>query len=246
MNKNRDLSNKVALVTGAAQGLGAEMAGLLVERGACVVFADINAAASECVARHGKNACFASLDVSSEEQWHHVIDAAVGRFGRLDILVNNAGIFAPGTFQETSVDMLERMFRVNQLGTYLGMKTAAPVLARAPGASIVNISSCVGLRGTISQSAYAATKWAVRGLTKCAALEFAPMGIRVNSVHPGPSETGMMETWSEEHSNAIRAMIPLGRFGKPLEVAEAVAFLASDAASYISGAELAVDGAVFA
>ena len=101
------------------------------------------------------------------------------------------------------------------------------------------------MRGTTGQSAYAATKWAVRGITKCAALELAPLGIRVNSVHPGPSETSMMDSWTEEHSNAILSMIPLGRFGKPVETAEAVAFLASDAASYISGAELAVDGAVF-
>lgn len=246
MSASYDLSGKTVLVTGSAQGLGAAMAALLLERGAHVVYADLNDAAEESARKGGEKASFVRLDVTKEDQWQSALDAVVDRWGGLDVLVNNAGVFAPGSFQDTTVDMLELMFRVNQLGPYLGMKMAAPVLAKSSSPAIVNISSCVGLRGTTNQSAYAATKWAVRGITKCAALEFAPLGIRINSVHPGPSETSMMDTWTEETSNAIRSMIPLGRFGKPFEVAEAVAFLASDAASYITGAELAVDGAVFA
>lgn len=245
MTTHDSLSGKIAIVTGAAQGLGAAMAALLAERGARVIVADLKAGETLPGGGAGGEASFMRLDVTQEDQWQAAMATIVAQFGRLDILVNNAGIFAPGAFAETTVEMLEGMFRVNQLGTYLGIKTAAGAMQRAGGGSIVNISSCVGMRGTVGQSSYAATKWAVRGMTKCAALELAPMNIRVNSVHPGPSETSMMETWSEEQSAAIRGMIPLGRFGKPVETAEAVAFLASDAASYITGAELAVDGAVF-
>ena len=246
MADSYDLLGKTALVTGAAQGLGAAIAELMLERGAKVVFADLNEAAAERAESGGENALFVQLDVTNEDQWLGAMGTILNRFGGLDILVNNAGAFVPATIQETTVEMLELMFRVNHLGTMLGMKSAVDALSKSTGGSIINISSCVGMRGTIGQSAYASTKWAVRGLTKCAALEFAPLGIRANSVHPGPSETNMMDGWSKEQSDAIRGMIPLGRFGKPIEIAEAVAFLASDAAAYISGAELSVDGAVFA
>ena len=246
MSDSISLNGKVAIITGAAHGLGAETARLFARRGARLVVADVDPEGQGLVESIGDAARFMHLDVSDEANWQHVVSATLDIFGGLDILVNNAGIFSPGTIRETGSDLFERLFRVNQLGTLLGIKYATDALAASRAPSIVNVSSCVGMRGTTGQSAYAATKWAVRGLTKCAALELAPQRIRVNSVHPGPSDTRIMAPWGEEAIERIRAMIPFGRFGKANETAEAVAFLASDAAAYTSGAELAVDGAVFA
>ena len=244
MDDSFDLTGRTALVTGAAQGLGAETAKLLLERGANVAVADISQLGNGD-GMAGDRSMSIDLDVTKEDQWESAIRTVIERFGGLDILVNNAGVFAPGPIEEAQPSDLERMFQVNQLGTFLGMKVALSALRNSKHAVIINMSSCVALKGTVHQAGYAATKWAVRGLTRCAALEFAPMGIRVNAVLPGPSETSMMETWTPEQSEAIRGMIPAGRFGKPVETAQAVAFLASSAASYISGAELSVDGAVF-
>lgn len=208
---------------------------------------DCDAGAEEVATSIGTRASFALLDVTREEEWRAVVARAADRFGGLDILVNNAGILTLAPIVEINAEDSERMFRVNQQGPLLGMKTAAPVLARSRrNPAIINLSSCVAMRGTMGQTAYAATKWAVRGMTKCAALEFAPFGIRVNSVHPGPSETDMMGDWLKGQSDAIKDSILLGRFGKPAEIAETIAFLPSDAASYISGAEIEVDGAAFA
>lgn len=245
MTASYDLSGKTALITGAGQGFGAQIARLMAARGATVIVTDIDPRGAEVAAKL-PGGRFIALDVTSEAAWTAALAEAADAYAALDILVNNAGMFAPGSLQETSAETYELMFRVNQLGVMLGMKTAAPVMAASAKPAIVNISSCVGMRGVPGQFAYAATKWAVRGMTKCAAIELAPLGIRVNSVHPGPHETSMLEPWSEEQRNAILGLIPLGRFGQPIETAEAVAFLASDAASYISGAELSIDGAVFA
>lgn len=239
-----ELSAKVAIVTGGAQGLGAQIASLLGARGATVVLTDVNDAGQLVAERIGKRAEFRKLDVSREEEWREVVDGTLSRFGKINILVNNAGVFHQGTILETAAEQYERMFRVNQMGTFLGMKTVAAKMVASENPVIINIASCVSMRGTTAQSAYAATKWAVRGMSRCAALEFAPRGIRVNSVHPGPTETPMLDPWSEEGREFLRSKIPLGRFGKPIDVAEAVAFLASDAASYITGAEFSVDGGV--
>jgi len=240
-----DFLGKVALVTGAAQGFGAEICRVLSARGATVLLADIDEAGASLAAEL-PNAHFRKLDVSDEADWREVADGVVAVFGGLDVLVNNAGVFAPGALEEVEVATLERFYRVNQLGVALGMKACVNGLALRGGGSIVNMSSCVAMRGVAGQFGYAASKWAVRGMTKCAAIELAPRGIRVNSVHPGPHETRMLEPWSEEQRQAILSLIPMGRFGRPVETAHAVAYLASDAASYISGAELSVDGAVFA
>ena len=237
-----DLNGKVAIVTGAAQGIGVETAALLAQRGATVVLADIDERAVAAATRIGPKAVFVRLDVTSESSWIDLTKQVMERFRRINILVNNAGIFCGSMIVETSADAFERMFRVNQLGVLLGMKTVAPLMKATDSPAIINISSCVGMRGTTAQSAYAATKWAVRGMTKCAAIEFAQHGIRVNSVHPGPIPTGINEDFLKERLEFIRSRIPLGRLGEPIDVAEAVAFLASESAKYVTGAEISVDG----
>jgi 3alpha(or 20beta)-hydroxysteroid dehydrogenase len=240
------LSGKVAFITGAARGFGAATAALFAARGAMVVVADIDPEAANIASSIGTTALWLRLDVSVEEDWHEAFRHAIKTFGRVDVLVNNAGIMARGSLQETTGEMFERLFRVNQLGPMLGMKAAVEALSQSGKGSIINISSCLGMGGTAGMIAYAATKWAVRGLTRCAALDLAPLGIRVNSVMPGAGETRMIEPFDEHGKRHMLDLIPFGRFGKPSEVAEAVAFLASDAASYISGAELSVDGGVCA
>ena len=237
-----DLNGKVAIVTGAAQGIGVETAALLAQRGATVVLADIDERAVASAARIGPKAVFVRLDVTSESNWTDLTKQVMKRFKKINILVNNAGIFSGSMIVEASAEAFERMFRVNQLGVLLGMKTVAPLMKADDGPAIINISSCVGMRGTTAQTAYAATKWAVRGMTKCAAIEFAPRGIRVNSVHPGPIPTGINADFIKERSEFLRSRIPLGRLGEPEDVAHAVAFLASESAKYVTGAEISVDG----
>lgn len=240
-----DFSGKIAIVTGAGRGIGTQIAGLLAARGAKVVLTARDAAAEE-IAAGLPNAAFVRLDVTSADDWAMAVARTRELFGGLDILVNNAGLFTPGRLQDTSEADLERLFQSNQLGVMLGMQAVVGAMAGSSNASITNISSVVAMRGVADQFAYAATKWAVRGMTKCAAIELGPLGIRVNSVHPGPSETRMIAGWTDEKRVAITRMIPLGRLGHTPDTAEAVAFLASDAAAYISGAELLVDGGLFA
>ena len=148
--------------------------------------------------------------------------------------------------QDTDVRQMERLFQINQLGTFLGMQAVIPPFEIAGGGAIVNMSSCVSMRGVAGQFAYCASKWAVRGMTKCAALELATRKIRVNAICPGPIDTPLMAAYTPEQKAQVEGLIPWGRLGHPEEVAAAVAFIASDAASFISGAELEVDGAVFA
>ncbi len=245
VDMGRPLVGKVALVTGAARGIGAAIVQIFVRQGAKVLATDISQG-PESAGDSGRAALFTIHDVSDPQSWSAAIALAEERFGRLDILVNNAGILETGAVQDTDARQMERLFRVNQLGTFLGMQAVIAPFETAGGGVIVNMSSCVAMRGVAGQFAYCASKWAVRGMTKCAALELAARKIRVNVICPGPIDTPLMAAYTPEQKAQVEGLIPWGRLGRPEEVAAAVAFVASDAASFISGAELEVDGAVFA
>jgi 3alpha(or 20beta)-hydroxysteroid dehydrogenase len=239
------LESKVALITGAARGQGEAEARRFAAEGAKVVVTDVLTDQAEETAASLPDAVFYPLDVTSESEWEAAVAFAVDTYGKLDVLVNNAGIavFAPLT--DTSVDLFRRTVDVNQLGTFLGMRTAVP--AMKAGGSIINISSIDGLVGTQGATAYCATKFAVRGMTKCAALELGPLGIRVNSIHPGIIDTAMIQL--PELSPLLEpliAKVPLGRVANASEVAALAAFLASDDASYCTGGEFTVDGGMLA
>lgn len=239
------LSGKVAIITGGARGMGAATSRLFVQHGAKVAIADVLDEAGEALARElGDSARFFKLDVTSEESWAQVVADVETTFGPVDALVNNAGILMFKSILETTKADYERVLGVNLVGEFLGVKAVAPgMIARGKGA-IVNISSVDGMKGANGLVAYASSKWGVRGLTKVAAMELGHKGIRINSVHPGGVDTIM-----SNHSNSARdeldksyGNVPLQRIGGPEEVAAASAFLVSDAASYIHGAEIVVDG----
>ena len=246
------VDGKVALVTGGARGQGEAEVRLLVREGARVVFGDVLDDVGGAVAADlGDAAHYLHLDVRSEGDWTAAVGEAEARFGRLDVLVNNAGVLSLGTLtHDTTLDEYRRIIDVNQVGVFLGMRTAIPAMLRAGGGSIVNISSTNGLAGYGGSIAYTASKFAVRGMTKNAALEYGTAGIRVNSVHPGGIDTEMTRPafvgFSEEDAKAAYAMTPLGRIGQPDEVANLVLFLASDESSYCTGAEFVVDGGMLA
>lgn len=240
-----DLRNKVAIVTGGARGMGAATAKLFAEAGARVIICDLLDEAGQALAAElGEPAIYRHLDVSSADQWAALVEDTEQGGAGVDILINNAGIADSTPFLEVKPDLLQRMLSVNIAGTYLGMQAVIPAMIKRGSGAIVNISSIDGMRGNGGLVAYTGTKWAVRGMTKSAALEFAGHGIRVNSVHPGAVDTPMLNP-SRGDTSAMAASfrIPQGRVGTSTEVAQASLFLASDAASYVNGAELAVDGA---
>jgi 3alpha(or 20beta)-hydroxysteroid dehydrogenase len=235
------LDGRVALVTGGARGQGEAEARLLADRGARVVVADVLDDEGRAVAESlGDGATFVHLDVGDAAQWQ----GAVGAFERLDILVNNAGILRAGSLEAMEPDDFLEVVRVNQFGCFLGMQAAVPALRAAGGGAIVNVSSLAGMTGVAGVVAYASTKWAIRGMTKVAALELGHDGIRVNSVHPGAVDTPMVSdpAFDDVDKDAIHAALPVPRMGQPRDVAEVVAFLVSDAASYVTGTEVVVDG----
>ncbi|BDM69670.1 oxidoreductase [Streptomyces nigrescens] len=234
-----DLTGKVALVTGAARGMGEAEARLFAALGAKVVLTDVREAEGRAVAASlGSAARFVRHDVTDEKSWEAAVAAAVDGFGRLDVLVNNAAIYTTSPIVAEDPARLEALLRVNLIGPFLGVRAVAAAMKAGGGGSIVNISSQAGLQGIWGHGAYGAAKWGLRGLTRTAALELGADGIRVNSVHPGAIATAMTaHLGTTKHPGA-----PLGRVGEPEEVARLVAFLASDEASYLSGAELAVDG----
>jgi 3alpha(or 20beta)-hydroxysteroid dehydrogenase len=239
------LEGKVAIVTGAAQGMGACEARRMAEEGARVVLGDVQEAGARAVAREiGDAAHFVRQDVSQEADWDAAIAAALERFGRLDVLVNNAAIHHVATIENETCEGLERMLQVNLVGTWWGIKKAIGPMRAAGGGSIVNKSSIAGTRGIPSHGSYGVTKWAVRGLTKVAAYELGPDRIRVNSIHPGAIDgTGMFRLSDDDaQRREILDPVPLGRPGSAEEVASLVVFLASDAAAYITGTEHVIDG----
>jgi len=181
------------------------------------------------------------LDVTKEEDWMEVL-AAAKQWGGLHGLVNNAAVYIPKRLADTSSQEFELHMQVNQLGSFLGMKLASLLMAESGGGSIVNVSSTAGLRGSARAIAYCATKWALRGMTKAAAVDLARLGIRVNSIHPGPIETGMLAGFTADQRAQRIGMVPLAREGTVDEVAELVSFLLSERSSYITGAEIAIDG----
>ncbi|WP_197040559.1 SDR family NAD(P)-dependent oxidoreductase [Pseudonocardia halophobica] len=242
------MAGHVAVITGAANGMGAAEARLFVEEGAAVVLGDVDEARGQALAEElGASAVFVRLDVTSPADWAAALRAGGERFGKIDVLVNNAGAFDASPLEESTAEVFDRLVAVNQYGVYVGMQAVVPAMKEAGGGSIVNISSSAGLRGGPAQFHYRGTKWAVRGMTKGAAYDLAHYGIRVNSIHPGPIATEMLLSGNTPEVNeTLVRRTPLRRLGRPEEVAQAVLFLASDEAGYVTGAELAVDGGISA
>ena len=247
------VDGKAALVTGGASGLGAESARRLAREGAKVLLTDLSAEAGQAVADEilaaGGTAAFLVQDVTDEARWGEVVAATLERFGRIDVLVNSAGVADRGEpILEATLDAWRHIVGVNLEGTFLGVKAVAPTMAAAGRGSIINLSSIMGKVGLPGAAAYCASKGGVLMLTKAVALELAPLGVRVNSVHPGFIETPMVVNAfrRSDNENAMRDMIisrhAMARLGVPREIADAIVFLASDESSFMTGSEMVVDG----
>jgi 3alpha(or 20beta)-hydroxysteroid dehydrogenase len=239
-----ELVGKVALVTGAARGIGEGIARACVAAGATVALADVrDAEGAALAAQLGPAASYAHLDVASEPEWAATVRDIERRFGGLDALVNNAAILKFSRIADTSLDDYLEVIRVNQVGVFLGMRAVIDAMRRRGGGSIINISSVDGMKGSNNLVSYAASKWAVRGMTKVAAQELGQHGIRVNSIHPGSILSHMTPPPEESAAVAeIVANLAIPRVGLPSDVADAAVFLASDKSRYITGCELPVDG----
>lgn len=244
------LEGKIAIITGAARGMGESHARLFVSEGAQVVLTDIDAAAGTALASElGDCARFIQHDVADPEAWRGVVDQAVAQFGGIDILINNAGILGPiASLADLAIEDYLRVCAINQHSQFFGMKAVVPVMLERGGGSIVNISSIAGLVANYGAPsvAYVSSKFAVRGLTKAAAMEYGGKNIRVNSVHPGFIRTPMMVEGTNSSGGSALSLIPLARIGEPDEVSKLVLFLASDDASYITGAEHIIDAGMTA
>ena len=238
---------KVVIVTGAGRGQGAVEARMFAAEGATVVLGDvIDDEGAAVAAEIGGGSTYVHLDVSNEADWTNAVAIAQG-LGPLKALVNNAGIIRPAPIEDTALDDYLSVIHVNQVGCFLGMRTVVGPIRDNGGGAIVNISSIDGMRGSHGLISYAASKWAVRGMTKVAAMEFGRFGVRVNSVHPGGVNTIMGNpAQMEEMTTGPYKFQPIARIGESNEIGEAVLFLASDAASYITGTELVVDGGTIA
>ena len=239
------LNGKTAIITGGARGMGAATARLFVEEGAKVVITDILEEDGKATAEAlGDAAIFVKHDVRLEADWEQVIAATLDAFGAIHILINNAGIVGMGLIEKQGLDVWENIIGINLIGPAMGHRMVIPHMEAAGGGSIVNVSSTEGLEGKNGVGAYAASKWGLRGFTKVAAYELGPRGIRVNSIHPGPINTKIANPMDAptEVLNPLFTYYPLQRLGEPEEVAKLNLFLASDDASFITGAEISVDG----
>ena len=238
----KKLDGKVAIISGAARGQGADEARRFVAEGAKVVLTDILPGGADVAKELGDAAMFIRHDVTVESEWNDVVQATVKRFGCVNVLVNNAGVFRPASILDTTAESYDHHYRINQLGVFFGTKAVIGAMQAAGGGSIVNISSAAGMRGYPDMIAYAGTKWAVRGMTKCAARELAHLRIRVNSVHPGLVNTPMLADQDPAALKAFEAAVPLGRMAQTSDVVEIVVYLASDLSSNMTGSEIVTDG----
>ena len=243
------LQNKVALITGAARGMGAAEARIFAREGAKILLGDIQVEDGQSVAQEineaDGQAIFIEMDVSKQSDWLRAVDAAISNFGKLNVLVNNAGIIERDSLEETTEETWDRIMSVNAKGVFLGTQAVIPHMRAAGGGSIINISSISGMI-SVGYPAYNASKGAIRVFTKSAAVEYARDNIRVNSIHPGTIWTSM-STYKRAFTPEDRAKtIPMRRVGQPEEVAYGALFLASDESSYMTGSEMVIDGGVTA
>jgi NAD(P)-dependent dehydrogenase (short-subunit alcohol dehydrogenase family) len=236
------LQDKVALVTGGNQGIGRAVVNLFAKEGAKVIALDM----VDPKEPFGPGIEGMRLDVTQEAQWQSVVGAIAKKYGRIDILVNNAGILTYEPVDECSLESWNRTIAVNQTGPFLGMKHVIPSMRKQKKGAIINISSIWGTIGAPGAAAYHATKGAVRTMTKNVALTYVDDGIRCNSVHPGITDTPMVEAQSKELNDLVISSTPMKRLGKPIELAYAILYLASDESSYTTGSELYVDGGFLA
>lgn len=238
------LDGKVAIITGGARGMGAAHAKRFLEEGAKVVITDILTEEGEAVAKElGNGIKFMKHDVTKASEWEKVIMETESVFGPVNVLVNNAGIALLKSIGKMTEAQYRKVIDVNQVSVFLGMKYVHPSMSKAGNGSIINVSSISGLSGNMDSIAYSASKFAVRGMTKSAAIEFGTAGIRVNSVHPGITETPMVR---KNRVSKMAKAIPLQRTAQPEEVSDLLVYLASDESSYVTGAEFVIDGGLTA
>jgi 3alpha(or 20beta)-hydroxysteroid dehydrogenase len=244
--RQRRLAGKIALVTGAARGIGEATARVFAREGASVIVSDVRVELGEAVARDlGDAALFVPLDVTDQAAWEAAVGSAVQRFGGLDILVNNAGAGTGGGIEREVLEEHRRIYDLNVTSVWHGVRASLAAMEARGGGSIVNISSIDGLVGIAGLSTYVGSKFAVTGMTRSLALELGERGIRVNSVHPGVIETPMVKETHQRSAERLRKAVarqPIARMGRPEEIANAVLFFASDESSFCTGASLVVDG----
>ncbi len=246
------VAGKVALISGGAGGIGSATARLLAKEGAAVIIGDIledeGRAAEAQIAETGGKALFVNLDVTSEDSWRNAVQSAVASFGKLDILVNNAGVSQRGGVEETTSEAWDKVMDINVKGVFLGTQAVIPEMRKAGGGSIINISSIYGLVGSGGSAGYHASKGAVRIFNKSTAIQYASENIRANSVHPGFIDTPMTRAHHDNpniHEERV-AKTPIGRMGRPEDIAAGILYLASDESSFVTGSELVIDGGMTA
>lgn len=244
------LDGKVAIISGGARGLGGAHAEIFAREGASVVIGDIlideGRTLASSISAKGQNATFMELDVTREEDWKRVVADTVHKYGKLTTLINNAGVYNAAGLEEETADSWDRLVAIDQTGTFFGMKTAMPLLIASGHGAIVNISSIMGLIGTLRCFAYHSAKGAVRSMSKAAAAEYGSKNVRINSIYPGAIAAKSHEDTAPGDVQQTLALTPMGRMGVPADVAYASLFLCSDEANFISGAEISIDGGMYA